>query len=83
MLRRLRRHASFRKEMDILDVWFESGAAGMRCSIGNPELAFPADLYTEGGDQHRGWFHSSLLCSVGVREAAPYKMVATVRLDAR
>jgi isoleucyl-tRNA synthetase len=42
-----------------------------------PELHWPADLYTEGGDQHRGWFHSSLLSSVGIRDAAPYKMVAT------
>jgi isoleucyl-tRNA synthetase len=42
-----------------------------------PELHWPADLYTEGGDQHRGWFHSSLLSSVGMKDAAPYKMVAT------
>jgi isoleucyl-tRNA synthetase len=42
-----------------------------------PELHWPADLYTEGGDQHRGWFHSSLLSSVGIKDAAPYKMVAT------
>jgi isoleucyl-tRNA synthetase len=43
----------------------------------DPELRFPADLYTEGGDQHRGWFHSSLLCSVATRDAAPYRYVAT------
>ncbi len=42
-----------------------------------PELRFPSDLYTEGGDQHRGWFHSSLLFSVGLRDTAPYKVVAT------
>ncbi|HXB62498.1 MAG TPA: isoleucine--tRNA ligase, partial [Acidobacteriaceae bacterium] len=70
-------HTEFRKEMDILDVWFESGASWHAVLDVEPELHWPADLYTEGGDQHRGWFHSSLLCSVGVRDAAPYKMVAT------
>ncbi len=68
---------NFRKEMDILDVWFESGASWHAVLDVEPELAWPADLYTEGGDQHRGWFHSSLLCSVGIRDAAPYRMVAT------
>ena len=68
---------AFRKEMDILDVWFESGASWHAVLDVEPELHWPADLYTEGGDQHRGWFHSSLLCSVGIRDAAPYKMVAT------
>ena len=67
----------FRKEMDILDVWFESGASWHAVLDIEPELHWPADLYTEGGDQHRGWFHSSLLSSVGIRDAAPYKMVAT------
>jgi isoleucyl-tRNA synthetase len=67
----------FRKEMDILDVWFESGASWHAVLDVEPELQTPADLYTEGGDQHRGWFHSSLLTSVAVRNAAPYKMVAT------
>jgi len=67
----------FRKEMDILDVWFESGASWHAVLDVEPELQFPADLYTEGGDQHRGWFHSSLLCAVGIRDVAPYKMVAT------
>ncbi len=67
----------FRKEMDILDVWFESGASWHAVLDVEPELRWPADLYTEGGDQHRGWFHSSLLSSVGIRDAAPYKMVAT------
>jgi len=70
-------HSEFRKEMDILDVWFESGASWHAVLDVEPELQWPADLYTEGGDQHRGWFHSSLLTSVGVRDAAPYKMVAT------
>ena len=68
---------AFRKEMDILDVWFESGASWHAVLDHEPELDFPADLYTEGGDQHRGWFHSSLLTSVAVRGEAPYKMVAT------
>jgi isoleucyl-tRNA synthetase len=67
----------FRKEMDILDVWFESGASWHAVLETNPELSWPADLYTEGGDQHRGWFHSSLLTSVALKGAAPYKMVAT------
>jgi isoleucyl-tRNA synthetase len=67
----------FRKEMDILDVWFESGASWHAVLDAEPELHWPADLYTEGGDQHRGWFHSSLLSSVGIKDAAPYKYVAT------
>ena len=70
-------HTEFRKEMDILDVWFESGASWHAVLEAEPELAFPADLYTEGGDQHRGWFHSSLLTSVATRGLAPYGMVAT------
>ena len=67
----------FRKEMDILDVWFESGASWHAVLDAEPELQFPADLYTEGGDQHRGWFHSSLLESVALRGVAPYRTVAT------
>jgi isoleucyl-tRNA synthetase len=67
----------FRKEMDILDVWFESGASWHAVLDAEPGLSFPADLYTEGGDQHRGWFHSSLLTSVALRGVAPYRMVAT------
>ncbi len=69
--------AEFRKEMDILDVWFESGSSWHAVLEADPELRFPADLYTEGGDQHRGWFHSSLLTSVAMRDEAPYTMVAT------
>jgi isoleucyl-tRNA synthetase len=69
---------AFRKEMDILDVWFDSGISWNAVLVGNDELAFPADLYIEGADQHRGWFHSSLLCSVAVKDTAPYKNVATV-----
>ncbi len=70
-------HGEFRKEMDIVDVWFESGASWHAVLDAEPELHWPADLYTEGGDQHRGWFHSSLLTSVAIRGAAPYKTVAT------
>jgi isoleucyl-tRNA synthetase len=70
-------HTSFCKEMDILDVWFESGSSWHAVLEAEPELSFPADLYTEGGDQHRGWFHSSLLNSVALRGVAPYRMVAT------
>jgi isoleucyl-tRNA synthetase len=66
----------FRKEMDIIDVWFESGSS-FAAVLGKDKLHFPADLYFEGGDQHRGWFHSSLLCSVGARNQAPYRSVAT------
>ena len=67
----------FRKEMDILDVWFESGASWHAVLDAEDTLRFPADLYTEGGDQHRGWFHSSLLTSVALRGVAPYRSVAT------
>ena len=69
--------SEFRKEMDILDVWFESGASWHAVLDAEPELTFPADLYAEGGDQHRGWFHSSLLTSVALRGVAPYRMVST------
>jgi isoleucyl-tRNA synthetase len=67
----------FRKEMDILDVWFESGSSWHAVLDAEPDQRFPADLYTEGGDQHRGWFHSSLLTSVALRGVAPYRKVAT------
>ncbi|MBW2512161.1 MAG: isoleucine--tRNA ligase [Deltaproteobacteria bacterium] len=70
-------HDRFRKEMDILDVWFDSGVSYAAVVEKNPQLQSPADLYLEGSDQHRGWFHSSLLASVGTRDAAPYKEVLT------
>jgi isoleucyl-tRNA synthetase len=69
--------ADFKKEMDILDVWFESGASQAAVLGMEKDLPWPADLYIEGGDQHRGWFQSSLLCAVGTRDAAPYRMAAT------
>lgn len=68
---------SFTKETDILDVWFDSGMSHAAVVEPNPETPWPADLYLEGSDQHRGWFHSSLLESVGTRETAPYKTVLT------
>lgn len=70
---------SFRKEMDILDVWFDSGVSWHAVLEAEPDLAPPADLYFEGGDQYRGWFHTALLTSVAVSEKhqAPYTMVGT------
>ncbi len=68
---------SFRKETDIIDVWFESGSSHAAVLGHEPNLPWPADLYLEGGDQYRGWFHSSLLCAMGSKGAAPYRMVST------
>jgi isoleucyl-tRNA synthetase len=67
----------FRKEMDIIDVWFESGSSHAAVLGHEPGLPWPADLYSEGGDQHRGWFQSSLLCAVGTRGQAPFREVTT------
>ncbi len=67
----------FSKEMDILDVWFDSGVSYAAVLEKRSELEFPASLYLEGSDQHRGWFHSSLLTSVGTRGCAPYRTVLT------
>jgi isoleucyl-tRNA synthetase len=66
----------FRKETDILDVWFDSGVS-FTVLEQRDYLSSPADLYLEGSDQHRGWFHSALLCSVGTREMAPFRSVLT------
>ncbi len=68
---------TFTKETDILDVWFDSGVSHAAVLERFPHLASPADMYLEGSDQHRGWFHSSLLESVGTRGRAPYKSVLT------
>ncbi|WP_025323495.1 isoleucine--tRNA ligase [Deferrisoma camini] len=65
------------KEQDILDVWFDSGVSFAAVCEKRPELDSPADLYLEGSDQHRGWFHSSLLAAVGTRGHAPYRAVLT------
>jgi isoleucyl-tRNA synthetase len=67
----------FRKEMDIIDVWFESGSSHAAVLGREPGLPWPADLYLEGGDQHRGWFQSSLLCAVATKGEAPYRSAAT------
>ena len=67
----------FSRESDILDVWFDSGVSHVAVIEKNPELNWPADLYLEGSDQHRGWFHSSLLESIGTRGKEPYKSVLT------
>ena len=67
----------FEKEMDILDVWFDSGVSHAAVMEHDPDLDSPADMYLEGSDQHRGWFHSSLLASVGTRGKAPYRSVLT------
>ncbi|MBM3220360.1 MAG: isoleucine--tRNA ligase [Candidatus Rokubacteria bacterium] len=69
--------SEFRKETDILDVWFDSGCSHAAVLETRPELQWPADMYLEGSDQHRGWFHSSLLEAVGTREAPPYRTVIT------
>jgi isoleucyl-tRNA synthetase len=64
----------WRKENDILDVWFDSGSSHLAVLRGKE---WPADVYLEGPDQYRGWFHSSLLIAVGVKDAAPYRGVVT------
>ncbi len=70
-------NTTFVKETDILDVWFDSGVSHAAVLEERPELRWPADLYLEGSDQHRGWFHSSLLTAVGTRGRAPYDAVLT------
>jgi isoleucyl-tRNA synthetase len=69
--------SDFHKETDILDVWFDSGVSHAAVLELRSNLQWPADLYLEGSDQHRGWFHSSLLTAVGTRGSAPYKAVLT------
>ncbi len=70
-------HTTFKKEDDILDVWFDSGVSHAAVLEERDMLRWPADLYLEGSDQHRGWFHSALLTAVGTRENAPYQSVLT------
>ncbi len=65
-----------KKEGDILDVWFDSGVSFSAVLI-RRNMPFPADMYLEGSDQHRGWFHSSLICSVATRNTPPYRNVLT------
>lgn len=69
--------ASFTKEKDIMDVWFDSGSSHAAVLKNRPYLKWPADLYLEGADQYRGWFQSSLLTSVATMGTAPYKAVLT------
>ncbi|NHO31004.1 isoleucine--tRNA ligase [Acetobacter fallax] len=68
--------ADYEQVFDVVDVWFESGSTHAFV-LNQPGLRFPADLYLEGSDQHRGWFQSSLLESVGTRGVAPYKTLVT------
>ncbi|OLB41067.1 MAG: isoleucine--tRNA ligase [Candidatus Rokubacteria bacterium 13_2_20CM_2_64_8] len=68
---------TFRKGTDTLDVWFDSGCSHAAVLETRPELTWPAELYLEGSDQHRGWFHSSLLEAMATREAPPYRAVLT------
>src|SRR5690606_31797466 len=70
-------HARWHMVRDILDVWFDSGSTHAFTLEDRPDLKWPADVYLEGSDQHRGWFHSSLLESCGTRGRAPYDIVIT------
>lgn len=69
--------ASLKKGTDTLDVWIDSGSSHLACLSRHPDLAWPADLYFEGSDQHRGWFQSSLWTAIATRGKAPYKRVIT------
>src|SRR5690606_31301537 len=69
--------ADYRKVTDTLDVWFDSGVTHEAVLNKTPGLQWPADLYLEGSDQHRGWFQSSLLTGVAMYQQAPYKQVLT------
>jgi isoleucyl-tRNA synthetase len=68
---------SFEREMNILDVWFDSGSSHEAVLSAWPELTWPADIYLEGSDQHRGWFQSSLLVGLGTRGRPPFRQVVT------
>ena len=67
----------FRKETDILDVWFDSGSSCVAVLETRDNLRFPADVYLEGGDQYRGWFNSSLSCGIAAHDEAPYRQIIT------
>ncbi len=69
--------ANFKKESDIFDVWFESGSSFRSVVMAHPELSFPADVYLEGTDQHRGWFQLSLLPAMAAYGEKPFKTVVT------
>lgn len=68
---------SFEMEKDILDVWFDSGISHAAVLMRDERLSWPSDMYLEGSDQHRGWFQSSLITSVGIKGGAPYRAVLT------
>jgi isoleucyl-tRNA synthetase len=70
-------NTTFEREMNILDVWFDSGSSHEAVLSVRPELTWPADTYLEGNDQHRGWFQSSLLVGLGTRGRPPFKDVVT------
>jgi isoleucyl-tRNA synthetase len=70
-------HTEFEREQNILDVWFDSGASHEGVLPNYAQLRWPADMYLEGNDQYRGWFHSSLLVALGTRGEAPYREVLT------
>lgn len=72
-----RNNSRYRKGTDTMDVWFDSGSSWAAVLKQRPELRYPADMYLEGSDQHRGWFQSSLLTSVATNDRAPYKTVLT------
>jgi isoleucyl-tRNA synthetase len=69
--------AKYDKATDVMDVWFDSGVVHHAVAVLRPEIVSPSDLYLEGSDQHRGWFHSSLLTSVAMHGRAPYRGVLT------
>jgi isoleucyl-tRNA synthetase len=68
---------AFERERDILDVWFDSGSSHEAVLPFRPDLTWPADMYLEGSDQHRGWFQSSLLVGLGTRGRPPFRQVLT------
>jgi len=68
---------TFEREMNILDVWFDSGSSHEAVLSQWPELTWPADIYLEGSDQHRGWFQSSLMVGLGTRGRPPFKQIVT------
>ncbi|HXD74386.1 MAG TPA: isoleucine--tRNA ligase [Vicinamibacterales bacterium] len=70
-------NTTFEREKNILDVWFDSGSSHEAVLPFRPELKWPADLYLEGSDQHRGWFQSSLLVGLGTRNRAPFEQILT------
>ncbi len=70
-------HGTFEKETDILDVWFDSGCSNVAVCEARDTLTWPADMYLEGSDQHRGWFQSSILPAIALKGEPPYKTVVT------